>query len=340
MRLHHPLWSHLPAIGLLGYGVAAVAGAWPLADRVAVHFGLAGRPDRWGSPWEVLCVTFSLMAGLIVLSAFLDEKWARQETRKTFNWLSLVDEAFTGLIVAMIASWLDYVRQDLPEWNIPWITVAVFCGSAMAVAVVLELFRPCRPEDRPAPTEDNSELQSLVAMQLREGQSWVYWESQNPLYVSLLSLALCLIGVAETLIMVCFGGPWYIVIMTALLAAVGLILYGGLCVEFSRGTLTVRLGLLGIRLLRAPLSDIETVEVQAFRPLQEFGGWGLRYGRPQWSRQGDRRRGVWAFYFRGSRGVKVVRRDGRVYLVGSDHPERLMAVIRAAADARGAADRG
>jgi hypothetical protein len=37
-----------------------------------------------------------------------------------------------------------------------------------------------------------------------------------------------------------------------------------------------------------------------------------------------------AFFFRGERGVKIRFRDGRQFLIGSDHPERLAAAIAAA----------
>ena len=325
MRLHHPLWTHLPALGLLVYAAAVVARAWPLPDRVPVHFSLGGQPDRWGSPWEVLLATFGLMAGFIALSVFMDEKWARQETRKTFNWLGLLDELYVGFLTALMTTWVDLVQQPSPVWAMPWTAVALCSGSAMAAAAVLELLRPCRPDTRPIRAEDTGELQSQVALRLRDGQSWVYWESQNPLYICLLSLALFLIGAATSLAVVISSGSWFPGVLMFLLVPVGLMFYGGLRVEFSRGMLSVRLGVLGVRLLRLNLGDIAVAEVQAFRPLQEFGGWGLRYGWPEWSRREGRRRGVWAFFFRGARGVKVVRRDGRTYLIGSDHPERLCA---------------
>ena len=130
-------------------------------------------------------------------------------------------------------------------------------------------------------------------------------------------------GVSETL-----------VCSVLLLAATGVLTCGGIGVQVARGQLRVRLGVLGLRLLRVGLDDIASVAVQPFNAMSEFGGWGPgRYGRPAWAKLDGRQRGVWAFYFRGTEGVKIVRKDGRMYLIGSDHPDRLAAVLTAATHA-------
>lgn len=57
----------------------------------------------------------------------------------------------------------------------------------------------------------------------------------------------------------------------------------------------------------------------AFNAVRDFGGYGIRANRE-----------MRAFFFQGERGVKVTTSDGRRYLIGSDHPARLAAVIEAA----------
>lgn len=65
-------------------------------------------------------------------------------------------------------------------------------------------------------------------------------------------------------------------------------------------------------------ADIVEVEAREYRPILEFGGWGLR-----WSRH--RRR---AFTASGTAGVEIRLRDGRSVLVGSQRADELAGVIR------------
>ena len=65
-------------------------------------------------------------------------------------------------------------------------------------------------------------------------------------------------------------------------------------------------------------ADIVEVESREYRPILEFGGWGLRWGR-------HRRR---AFTASGTAGVEIRLRDGRSVLVGSQRAGELAGVIR------------
>ena len=89
--------------------------------------------------------------------------------------------------------------------------------------------------------------------------------------------------------------------------------------KLGPGRMRVRMGVLGVRLLTLETADIAEAVVHSFSPLRDFGGWGIR---------GNRQ--MKAYFFSGRRGVKVRTRRGKQYLVGSDRPERLAAVIGAA----------
>jgi hypothetical protein len=99
--------------------------------------------------------------------------------------------------------------------------------------------------------------------------------------------------------------------------------YGGLTVRVTRERVELRLGVFGIRLLRVAVDDVTRVQVHSFSPLRDYGGWGIR-----WSPRG------WAFFLRGNRGALIETVRGRRYLLGSDNPDRLAAVIEAATKAR------
>ncbi len=65
-----------------------------------------------------------------------------------------------------------------------------------------------------------------------------------------------------------------------------------------------------------PLSDLAQADAVAYRPIREYGGWGIRGF-------GKRR----ALNMRGNLGVLLVRKDGSTLLIGSQKPRDLLAAI-------------
>jgi hypothetical protein len=63
-------------------------------------------------------------------------------------------------------------------------------------------------------------------------------------------------------------------------------------------------------------SEIERYESIRYRPLRDFGGWGIRWAP-----------GKIAYNVSGNRGVWFERTDGRSVLVGSQRPEELVSAI-------------
>lgn len=63
--------------------------------------------------------------------------------------------------------------------------------------------------------------------------------------------------------------------------------------------------------------DMESVEAVTYRPIREFGGWGIRPtgGKTAWT-------------IRGNRAVRVVLRSGKQIYVGSRFPQRLASRIQ------------
>lgn len=68
---------------------------------------------------------------------------------------------------------------------------------------------------------------------------------------------------------------------------------------------------------RIAIDGIQSVEPVTYRPLAEFGGWGIRFGRD----------GTNAYTARGNRGVRIEKAHRR-YLIGSQRPEELAEAIR------------
>jgi hypothetical protein len=104
------------------------------------------------------------------------------------------------------------------------------------------------------------------------------------------------------------------------------LLWGGVCLFFFSLRLTLRVDHrnLYVRyfpLLRRtiPLEDIARWEARTYRPILEYGGWGLRYS---W-------KGL-AYNVSGNRGVQLVLADGKRVLLGSQRPDELAAAIHRA----------
>lgn len=62
--------------------------------------------------------------------------------------------------------------------------------------------------------------------------------------------------------------------------------------------------------------NIEESDVRTYRPLKEYGGWGIRYGR-----KGK------AYNVSGNRGVQLKLSGGKKLLIGSQQPEKLADAI-------------
>ena len=67
-----------------------------------------------------------------------------------------------------------------------------------------------------------------------------------------------------------------------------------------------------------PWDQIQSAEAVRYRPLVEYGGWGIRRG---WG-------GNWAWNVYGSRGVLLRLNDGKSFLIGSAQADSLADAIR------------
>ncbi|MFN2387352.1 MAG: hypothetical protein ABR576_13880 [Thermoanaerobaculia bacterium] len=109
--------------------------------------------------------------------------------------------------------------------------------------------------------------------------------------------------------------PW--VWPVALLGAI--VLVGVLLLRLSttvtRDTVTVQYG--PLYTARIPISEIARADAIAYRPIRDYGGWGIRGTR--------RHRAVNA---RGDQGVLLTRKDGTTLLIGSGRPRELLEALR------------
>jgi hypothetical protein len=248
----------------------------------------------------------------LALFILIDELWARQENRKTFNWLALLDDGIIAGVAAMVTQYGDFRQASVtaPGWPV----VLTWVAGAVAAAAVIEYLRPYVPHERNYQPEDTSRLEAEIGAFVEEGRPWVYCEIQNPAWMSwgiVATVVAFLVGAYQA-----FAQARADAIVLGLVGLAMVFLYGGLRVMVTPERLQVRWGVFGIPLLRLRLAELTSVQVHEFSPLREFGGYGIRFNRR-----------MKAYYFRGNRGVLVETERGKKYLIGSDHPERLAAVL-------------
>ncbi len=70
------------------------------------------------------------------------------------------------------------------------------------------------------------------------------------------------------------------------------------------------------------LADIEAVEPVTYRPILDFGGWGLRFG------TGKKFHGVVAYTISGKRGLLIQVKNGRPMLLGTRKSEEWLRALR------------
>ena len=112
-------------------------------------------------------------------------------------------------------------------------------------------------------------------------------------------------------------GPAWLLPLTLLLVLAAARAVFVLRTEVHGDRLSVRLW--PLPRLELPVSRMHRIEAVGYRPLRDFGGWGLRFGR-----QGT------IYSTSGSRAVRIEAEGRRPLFIGSAQPEALVAALRAA----------
>ena len=316
-RLTHSWWTHVPA-------AAALCGfvlwfflrirIWP--DSIPLQINFSGEPTTWGSPLIAFGVVVALGLFFLSLTVLLDELWARQESHKRFNLLSLLDELVVALLVTIQAAFLQAAADGATVYRVPlgWFVAGV--GGTLLLGVLVELKRPYRALREAPRAHEPDAFRENLREKVAAGETVVYWDIQNPRYVTWLSIGIPLLLWAAAGYLV--RTSVWIASVEALVGVLLLQFYGGQRTRINRAGITIRYGLGGIRIFRCDLSEILRIRVRSFAPLADFGGYGIRMAR-----------GVTAYYLAGREGVQLDLAERRSALIGSSNPERLAAVVGA-----------
>ena len=315
-RLNHPLWTHAPAVALLiGFVVLFLAklSDWP--NRIPLQIGWLGEPTTWGSPWIAFGLVVALGLFFLSLTILLDELWARQESHKRFNFLSLLDELILALLVTIQVAFLQAAADGATVYRVPLVWFVAGVGGAVLLGVLFELGRPYVPlKSSLMASAQTGGFRLHLKARIDNGETIVFWDIQNPRYVTWLSIGIPLLLWAAAGYLV--RTSMWIASLEALIGVLLLQFYGGQRTRVTQDGVTIRYGLMGIRIFRCRLDEISGIRVRSFAPLADFGGYGIRTSK-----------GITAYFLEGRTGVQVDLIERRSVLIGSSNPERLTAVI-------------
>ncbi len=115
---------------------------------------------------------------------------------------------------------------------------------------------------------------------------------------------------------------WSIELLMGLIVGIGLVMFLVLFLlhmttEVTPTDARVWFGWVPVYRRVIPLGDVRRVEIVTFRPIADYGIWGIRSGR-----DGER-----ALIARGNRGVRLELADGSFLLIGSQRPEELATTL-------------
>lgn len=291
---------------------------WPAL--VPVHFDGHWQINRWGSPWELMVLVPIAMLPLGI-SVGLSAAWARCEHgRKRFNFIAVL-LAFPLGLMGGISCWMWWNIRQLSQAHLaphPWMWAIGFAVADGVLTGFLEWLR--RPVPREA-SDAGNEFAYSEAPASTGPATLPFYSTQKSWMSALFATLGCVFLIVQGLFLYSTRYKWtaiYLVpVLLPLLFLFLAMLFGSLQVEVTREQLIVRAGLLRARLLRVGRADVQSVRVESFNPLADFGGWGIRYAR-----------GTWGYIFRGHRGVRVETRKGKRYLITSDEPEKLAAALQ------------
>jgi len=90
-------------------------------------------------------------------------------------------------------------------------------------------------------------------------------------------------------------------------------------IEVNSDGLHVRSFPFHVRYRKIPAEDLSECYARTYRPIREYGGWGIRYG--------FRKRSGKAYNMSGNKGVQLIFKNGKRLLIGSQKPDELAEAI-------------
>lgn len=306
------LGAGIPAVVVaLGLGLY-LAYRSELPERVATHYGIAGRPDGSMTSEQFLIAVGVLMVLGWGACAFI------ALTRRRFQPMVAPTLSFVGAFLVALGSGILATtaigQRGLDSWQdaalspwalIPWLAGSLIVGSG-AARIASSL-----------PTADHAGASATApAMDLAPGERAFWTATLSARWPLLLGL----VSVLVVLVLTQLVEPWFALVLLA--PALITTTFSRIRVTADRSGLTVRYGFLGWPGTFVPLSRIATAQAIDVRP-SEWGGWGYRGNLTLMNRA--------AVVLRAGPGLRLDLHDGKVFVVTIDDPDTPARLLNAEA---------
>jgi hypothetical protein len=310
----------LPVIGVVLPAIVYVAGviiaavALPSGDRIAVHWDFDGTPNGFAPPWvflvgmAVLALALSLTFGLILFASEGDGATAtRRFLAVVALWLAVFLTALTG--------WTLFTQREGVAAVPIWQGLLIAFGAALVAAGLAAVFTP--PSVSVPPTAHAADPLPLAPA---ERAVWVgRTRLATPGLVAILLGVVIALGAAIVANIAAAGALAPLFLVPAVLVV--MVLFTSFwTVRVDDAGMEVR-SATGWPRFRVPAAQVASAGTIDVRPLGEFGGWGIRFGR-------GRRLGI---VMRSGEALEVQNRDGGALVVTVDDAHTAAALLSAVA---------
>lgn len=304
----------LPAIVYV-VGVIVAALALPGPDRIAVHWALDGTPDGFAAPWvfvvgmAVLALALSLTFGLIL---FASEGDGPTVVRRILAAVAL----WLAVFLTVLSGWILFAQREGTAREPLWQGLLLAFGTAAVVGLAAILLAP--PAVAVAPSAHAAEPLPLAP---GERAVWVgRTRLATPGLVAISTGVVVALGAAIVANVAVAGALAPLFLVPAVLVVV-LLLTSFWTVRVDDAGLDVR-SATGWPRFRMPAAQVASAGTIDVRPLGEFGGWGIRFGR-------GRRLGI---VMRSGEALEAQNRDGGAVVVTVDDAGTAAALLSTVAE--------
>lgn len=300
-------------------GSVIVAFALPkLPAEVAIQFSFAGTPSNFGPAWTQLVLTLGIGALLSTLAFYATrspnktgEIWTKTHRFLPALMLGVVAMIeILGVGTTLLQVGLSNAR-DMPS-PVPVMIAGLAAWPTLTVVGYLV---------QPKIVIDNLEAAASTPLPLAPGERvvWVGSTSLKQAAVIVIGLVITL-TVAVALALLLLGNEyWWLPGLLAIILGVAAMLATVYRVRIDATGLTAK-SPLGWPVFHVKANDVETVTVGDINPLGEFGGWGLR-STPD----------GFGLVLRTGTGIRIRRRNGRMFVITLDDAETAASVLMTAA---------
>ena len=287
-----------------------------LPDPIAIHWGISGAPDGYGTMWIPLIATVLCALVLPCLMSLQELKGVRRgDVGPTYRFTAAAACGFSAFF-AVLFTWTTGMQVDIPSWTgSPSVLPALLVALVVAVVVGVVGWR-----FQPDVKECVVRYRKVAPITLRRDErvSWIASITMSRMSMTfiLMVLAGLIIGAVAARLVGTNSTAWLLT-GTAVVVAIVIGTMTAFHVHVDKTGLLVH-SVAGLPKFRVPLVEIAEVAVTDVNPLGEFGGVGIRHAP-----------GKFGVILRSGEALVVTRTNGRQFVVSVDGAESAAELLEA-----------